>query len=69
MKRNACFSFLDLEAGHSDRNRDCDNTNLDQSQGSLAHCVDDEVPSEENLAFLASSALVLLLHAATVTAW
>ncbi len=49
MKRNACFSFLDLEAGHSGRNRDCDKTNLDQSQGSLADFVDDEVYSEENL--------------------
>ena len=35
MKRNACFSFLDLEAGHSGHDRDCDNTNVHESQASL----------------------------------
>jgi hypothetical protein len=41
MKRNACFSFLDLEAGHSGHVRDCDNTNAHESQGSLLDFVDD----------------------------
>ena len=49
MKRNACLSFLDLEAGHSGRNRDCDYTKVDESQGSLVDFVDDVVYSGDNV--------------------
>ena len=49
MKRNACLSFLDLEAGRSGRNRDCDYTKVDESQGSLVDFVDDVVYSGDNV--------------------
>ena len=49
MKLNACFSFLDLEAGHSGHDRDCDNTNVHDSQASLVDFVDDKVSSGNDL--------------------
>ena len=45
---NAFISFLDLEAGHSGRNGVCDNTNADESQGSLADFIYDENSSGDD---------------------
>lgn len=46
-QKNKCI-FLDLEAGHSGRNGVCDNTNADESQGSLVDFIYDENSSEES---------------------
>ena len=42
------YSFLDLEAGHSGRNGVCDNTNADESQGSLVDFIYDENSSGDD---------------------